>query len=309
MKFLKIVFLIFFLIPKIGHSLEVNIKYIVENNTITNVDIKNEINYLLLINNKLSELKSEILVEYSVKSLLREKIKEIELKKSFLFGENDDLINKQLMIFKKNLNINNNEEFNNLLFELGLSKDFIKKKIEIEILWNKLIYEKFISQVYIDQDKMKNELQIKLNNSNNKIKEYLIYEILFNSNTKNELDIIYKKIMNSIDQIGFENTASILSISDSSQFGGKIGWVNENQLSLEIIEKIKNLKELEISEPIITPNGILILTIKEQREINKKISFDDELQKMINSEAEKQLDQYSQIFFKKLELNTKVYEN
>ncbi len=307
-KYIKIILLIVLLINNKVFSQEVKIKYIVENKPITSTDIKNEINYLLLINNKLSELNNDLLVEYAAKSLLREKIKEIQLKKNFQFGQNEELINERVKNFRESLNINDETGFNDLLEKLNLSRNLINQKIELEVLWNNLIYEKFISQVVIDQDKIKNDLKIKLENLKDEINEYLIYEILFSANTKDGLNELYNKIKQSIMNIGFENTASLLSDSDTSKAGGKIGWVNENQLSSIILEKIKNLAIMQTSEPINTPNGILILMVKDKKKIEKEISFDDEYQKMINNEAEKQLNQFSQIFFKKIELNTKIYE-
>ena len=302
-----IIFILFFY-SKNSFSKQVKIKYIVENNIVTNVDIENEINYLLLVNDQLSSLSKELLVEYSVKSLLKEKIKKIELEKNFIFGENGELINNQLSIFKKKLNINDEDEFKKILNKLNLDEDLISRKIEIELLWNKLIYEKFINQVNVDQNKISKELKEKIQYSKEKIKEYLIHEILFSAATTEELNNLYDSIKKNIEEIGFENTASIMSSSKTSKFGGKIGWLNENQLSVNILDKIKNLEYLKPSDPIKTSNGILILMIKDSRDIEKQISFEDELQQMINKEAENQLNQFFQIFFKKLELNTKIYE-
>ncbi len=306
--YLKIIILFLFLTKNHIFANEINIKYVVADNVITNIDIKNEINYLLLINNRLSELENELLVEYSAKSLIREKIKEIELKKNFIFGENDKLVQDQILKFRNNLNMGNDEDFNNLLLNLNLNQELIAKKIEIEILWNKLIYDKFINQIYVDKKKIEEELRFKIDNSKEKIKEYLLYEILFSGNTTEELETTFNQIKKSISDIGFENTASVLSISDSSKFAGKIGWINQNQISKQIYNKIKNLENSEVSEPLNVPNGILILMLKDQREIAKEISFDDELQAMINKEAERQLTQLSQTFFKKIELNTNIYE-
>ena len=114
--------------------------------------------------------------------------------------------------------------------------------------------------------------------------------------------------MKSIEEIGFENTATVLSISESSKFGGKVGWVNENQLSSSIIKKISNLNISEISDPIDVPSGKLILMIKDKREVNSEISIEDETQKIINLSIEKQFEQFSQIYFKKIELNTNINE-
>ncbi len=306
--FLKLIIIMFFIISGKTFASEISIKYIVEDKTITNVDIKNEINYLLLVNSKLSELNEEILVEYATKSLLREKIKEIELTRNFSFGQNDIIINEQINILKGNLNIIDDQFFSDLLSELNLSEKFVYKKMEIEILWNKLIYERFIDQIFVDQNKIRNDLQIRIESSTDEINEYLIYEILYSANKKNELEELYDKIKLSVSEIGFENTASLYSIANSSKLGGKIGWINENQLSQKVLEEIKNLENFEFTQPVNTPNGMLILMTKDRRKISKKINFNDELQKMINQEANKQLEQFSQIFFKKIELNTKIYE-
>ena len=305
---IRIIFIIFFLLANQSFAKLINIKYIVEDKVITNIDIRNEINYLLLINKSLSELSDELLVEYSTKSLLKEKIKEVELSRHFIFGQNDSLINQQLNKFKINLNIGNDENFDELLSRVNLNEEFLSKKIEIELLWNKLIYEKFINQVNIDENKMKEELSKKIENSQEEINEYLIHEILFSADTKDELNLLFSEISKSISNIGFDNTANIFSISNTAKFGGKVGWVNETQLSKNILNKIEGLENFEMSEPIQTANGILILMIKDKKKISKKISFEDELQTMLNMEAENQLNQFSQIFFKKIELNTKIYE-
>ena len=43
-----------------------------------------------------------------------------------------------------------------------------------------------------------------------------------------------EKIKESIDQIGFEETARIYSLADSKKSGGNLGWIYKNQLSKEI---------------------------------------------------------------------------
>ncbi len=48
--------------------------------------------------------------------------------------------------------------------------------------------------------------------------------------------------------------------------------------------------------------------VKDKREIKSDLSLEDELKKAINNETNKQFSQYSSIYFKKVELNTKIYE-
>ena len=305
-----IISILFFFFIHLNFSLgeKVSIIYVIENDPITNVAISNEIKYLLLINKKLNEVSKEDMVQYASKSILREKIKEVELKKYYKFGENNKIVDQNLNSFMQRLNITNNDIFNNLINEIGLSKEFIKKKIEIEFLWNQLIVQLYANKVSVDKDELKNKLKKKINSSSNLLMEYLLYEITFSSNTMEDFRKEYAKIKKSIEEIGFESTANIFSNSPSANLGGKIGWVNENQLSENIINNISQLNLGEHSNPIKVASGNLILMVKDKREGKNNLSLEDELEKAVLYETNKQFNQYSSIYFKKVELNTKIYE-
>ena len=66
--------------------------------------------------------------------------------------------------------LNNLDEFNILLKNLNLNVDFIKKKIEIEVLWNQLIYQKYKNKLSIDEEKIKENLKFKIDNQKIKLK-------------------------------------------------------------------------------------------------------------------------------------------
>ncbi len=234
--FLSILIFVFFISSNKSFSQKVSIIYVVENTPITNIEINNEINYLLLINQELRKIDKKSLVQYASKSILKEKIKEIEVKKYFEFGQNQKIINGNLNKLMSRLNIKNENEFNKLLAELNLSRNFLSKKIEIELIWNRLIYEMYKDKITINEEKIKKNLEININDQSNKIDEFLLYEILFSPNTTSDLEIELSKIKKSINDVGFENTANIFSVSSSSKFGGKICWVNKNQLSKTIID-------------------------------------------------------------------------
>ena len=118
----------------------------------------------------------------------------------------------------------------------------------------------------------------------------------------------YEKIKKSIEEIGFESSANIFSNSNTAKIGGKIGWVNENQLSENIINNISQLNLGEHSNPIKVVSGNLILMVKDKRESKSNLSLEDELEKAVLSETNKKFNHYSSIYFKKVELNTKIYE-
>ena len=61
---------------------------------------------------------------------------------------------------------------------------------------------------------------------------------------------------------GFENTASIYSISSSSSTGGKLGWINESEVNKKILKQISSLRKGEYTDPITIPGGFLILKVR-----------------------------------------------
>ena len=184
----------------------------------------------------------------------------------------------------------------------------LKKKIEVELLWNQLIFEKYKDKLSIDENKIKKDLTVKINSETNEIDEYNLSEILFTSTSKSTEKEDLEKINKSISEIGFENTAMIYSISNTSSSGGNIGWLKKTQLSAEIVSIIENLNIGEISEVISTPAGKLMLTLKKKRKVKKEINLKEEFNNAMIIEKNKQLNNFSSIYFKRVELNTRIDE-
>ena len=89
----------------------------------------------------------------------------------------------------------------------------------------------------------------------------MLSEIVFNIDDKETIDTKISTIHQSITDKGFENTALIYSIAESSRNNGLIGWVNENSLSEKIKKEIFKLKIDEYTDPIKIPSGYLILKV------------------------------------------------
>ena len=286
-------------------AIESKIAYNIENEIITNIDIKNEFKYLLALNDNLRELDKETILNISNNSIIREKIKQIELLKNFkeIIIDND-YMDAYLKNIYLGLDLNSLEEFENYLNKYDITLKNVKKKISIELLWNDLIIEKYSNQIKINKEQIKKQLQ---NKDTAKVKEYQLSEIVFNIETKNDIQKKYIEITKSINEIGFENTAAIYSISDSSKIGGEIGWINENLINTKIKKNIAILQIGEISQPIILPNGVLILQVINIKNSEIKIDKEVEYNKAINFEKNRQLNQFSIIYFnkikKKLEFN------
>ncbi len=282
------------------------IQITVDKEIITNVDIKKESDYLEILNPNLSSLGEKKVNEIAKKSLITEIIKKKEINKFLVSNENDELQENLLKNLYTKLNLNKSEFENLLQQKKNYTLDEIKKKLMIDILWNDLIYFKFKDQIKID----KNQLLTKIENAELKDKkEYLLSEIIFEKNVSQNLDELIKKIKSSINEIGFENTANIYSISDTAKFGGKIGWVNETSLSNIINQNIQNKKVNEFTDVIQVGNNYLILMINDIKFTKIKIDKDEEFRRLIEFETNRQLNQFSKIFFNKSKINYIINEN
>ncbi len=286
----------------------INLKIImkINNEIITSYDIEQEKNYLLALNPNLEEIDKNQLRMIAKKSLIKEYIRKIEILKYKELNQENQQIDNVLNDLMKNLNFANKTEFQNYLKDFDISIDDLKKKIEIENEWKNMIYIKYYNSINIDKE----DLLLKIDDliKNSYVIEYDLSEIIFNIKNNTTYNEELKKIKNSIEANGFENTANLYSISDSSKIGGKIGWVVKNNLSNPIINKIKDLKKDEYSEPIKIGNNFLILKINETRKKPFKMDKQTELDKMIAFETSKQLDKFSNIFYNKIKLNAKISE-
>ena len=185
--------------------------------------------------------------------------------------------------------------------------EFVKKKINIETAWNDLVYKKFANRIEIDEQKIKNKINNFILNRNTQ-NIYFISEILFTAENYKDLENKYEIINKSIPEIGFDNTANIYSISNSAKLGGKIGWVNESQLNEVIKKEIINLNIKEHTKPITLPGGFLIIKLNDKKIEEIKINFDQEFNKQISNEKDSQLQQFSEIYFKKIKKNSTISE-
>ena len=284
------------------YSSNVYIELKIENEIITNFDIEKEKKYLLALNNNLSQIPEKELYELSKNSIINEKIKKKELLIYFDLEKAEMIMKDVIKNFYIKVGFENETQFSNYLKQYEISIDYVKEKLKIETLWNQLIYNKFNNQISVDNNKLKIKMNNELKNKS-KIKEFNLSEILFDLKQGEKYKKKYKLILESINKSGFENTSNLYSISDSSKFGGKIGWLKKTQLSKNIIEKLDKINSGEITEPIQTSNGYLILKINTIREIKKKIDLDEELKNLIEIEKNRQLNEFSQTYFNKVKKN------
>ena len=302
---LRIISFFFFIIISTNLvSANIEIKYKINNDIITNTDIDNEKNYLLFIRPSLKSLPNKEIIKISENSLIREIIKKNELNEVFDINEADKYINK----VKKNLyrftNVNNENDLKKLLKSNNIEYENVIEKMKYESLWNELIFRKFNSLVKLNKNKLRSDLELKI--KNNKKYEYNLSELLFELNETEKVYKTYEDIIDYVKLNNFKSAAFKYSIANSSKSGGEIGWVKETLLSKDLNNKLKKLKKNEITEPIKYPNGYLILKINDKREMKQVVNFDEEFKDLVNFEKNKQLNQFSILFYKKLKQNSKI---
>ncbi len=276
---------------------------------ITNIDIDKEIKYLKFLNPKLNDLNNQnALIQLAKKSIIREIIKHeelinyIDLKEAHLDVVQQieiDLINKK--------SLNNKIELKKMVLSKDLNYKKLIQKLKIEAMWNELIYQKYIKNVKIDKIKLKKQVQ-KFKSEFSFSYDYNLSEILFEIEKDQTLESKLDQIKKSIEKIGFDNTANIYSVSDSSKFGGKVGWVNETQISQVISENIKDLNKNEISKVLKSPAGYLILKVNDKKKINEQFDEEKYFNMLKQAKTNQQLNQFSLVFFKRLKQNTTINE-
>ena len=296
------IFFIFFcsfilLSPLVLKADQVQIVERVGADIITNIDIENEYKYLIALNMNYKSIDKQKIYDYSKESLINEKIKKNELKKYFELGVKDTYLDQKIQEIFKRIGLKDLNEFKIYLQDYDLRIEDIYKKIEIEVKWNKLIFDKYKNQIVINEENLKKKL---LEDIEDKY-SYNISELVFSIQNKSDFEEKYKKINESIGKIGFEKTVLIYSVSDSIDNSGNLGWIDEISLSEIILDEIRSIEISQITKPIKVQNGIIILKLNDKKKITRtNENNNDEFLKLVNFEKNRQLNIFSSIYFNKI---------
>ena len=296
---------LFFLIFNVSANENVFIKVKINNKIITNLDIKKELAYLNILNPQIENLDKKNKESIAKNSLINEIIKKNELKKFFKFNKKIAIIDNAIENFYKSLGFSSKKDLEEFLNKKNTYKiSDIENKMKVEFFWNRLILDIYNDQIKID----KNNLIKKINSTDEFKNEYLLSEIFFNKEKDLSLENKVQAILQSIKNVGFNNTASIYSISNSANLGGNIGWIDEENLSEKIIKELKNIKVGQFTNVINIGNNFLILKVEEKK--TKKVEKDKQLilNQMMEFEKNKKLNQFSQIYFNKIKVNYEIDE-
>ena len=300
-SFIAILFLIFFT-SGVHAAINNSVIISVGNLPITYLDLVKEMKIISIIsNNKIDDSNKEQIKDIAVKTLIKRKIKEIEINKYNIKDYNRSDLKKLIMRTSKNIGTDK-EGLKNIMEINNLSFEEIEKRFKIDLKWNSLIFQLYKNKISLNMSEIENKINVELDAvKTNRL--VLLSEIEINRPEEND-KIVVGKVMENIKKDGFENTAKKFSISKSSEFGGNIGWLNEKKLSKKIYDNIKNLKTNELSKPIYLEETVVIIK-KMGEKINEK-NIEKIKDTIVLIEKEKKLEMFSNSHYSNLERTTQI---
>ena len=278
-------------VPKVEKVIKDSLFATVGNKAITQSDIINEIKIILILTGQsFTEDIKEQLQSGAIQSIIKRNIKKIEIEKynSLTFNQPD--VDKELKKLAGNIYMDL-DTFKNTFIANGIPFSNVIDQIQIELLWNSLIFELYKDRLVISLDEISE--QLKLIQNKKEIEEYLISEIIIKPVPKDKLESTIKEIKNKIKIEGFEKVAMNLSISETALKGGDLDWVSENAISEKFKSKIINTPVGNISEPILLPEGILFFKVRDKRKLKKFVNLEDAKNQLVNAEKTKILRMHS----------------
>ena len=276
----------------------------IENNIITNIDVDKEFNYLVTLNTSLKNIDKTRVFEFAKNSLIKENIKKIEIMKFYELGNKNETVDKLIENIYRKLNFTSIDLFKDYLEINNLKFNDVYKKLEIEAVWNEMIYQLFKEKIYVNEE----ELKSKILKNKKKMESFLLSEIVINIKNKNEIDLKYNELVNHISKFGFNESVLKFSESNTKNNSGLLGWVNNNSLSKKIQNEINKIDIGQITKPILISSGMLVLKLEDKKIVELNQNLEEELEKLASFEINNQLNNFSTIHYNKIKKNFLVNE-
>lgn len=308
MKFKKYLFLIIllFCLNLNTYAIENKILFKIDSEIITSIQVYKYSSYLTALDENIKNLNEEEIFELTKNLIVKEKIKKIKLKREGIILDLDEkILDNYIKSIFSIRGISNFAQYKKFLENLDMDVDVMKEKLIVNLLWNNLIFKKFSSNIKIDKDNLKKQIKDQ-NNTNSK--SYLLSEIFFEASNVSEVNKKSKEIYAYIEKENFKKAALIYSKSDSARDGGNIGWISTNALNKNILKAISKLEINDITNPIFIPGGFLILKLDDKKLIKNDLNLNKEVEKIIKIKTNQQLTQFSNIYFNKVKKEILINE-
>ena len=295
-------FVFVFSFTKVNSNINNSIIVSVGNLPITYLDLIKEMKLISLLNNiTVDNSNRETIKSVAVQGLITRKIKEMEIEKFKIKNYNKKDL--EILVGRTSKKLGTDENgLEQLLKQKNLKLENLKERFKTDLKWNTLIFQLYNNKIVLNTNELENKIRVEIEKVNEE-RIFLLSEIEINL-TQNDNKATLDNIFRSIEAMGFEETAKKFSISNSSEYGGNIGWINENNLSKKIYENIKFLKTEEISKPIYLNDTIVIIKKTGERVFEKNIEKIKD--KIVREEKEKKLQMFSKAHYSKLEKTIQI---
>ena len=276
----------------------------INNDIITTIDVLNEIKSLKFFYKNLNQLNNDDIYKIAIESISKHKIKKDEINRNFsdIKFENENYLNQLIEKTYRDLGFQNLKNFKDEMMKNKISFERFKERLTIDIIWNQIIYTNYFDKLVIDEKKLKEQID----NSSKIVNSFNLKEIVYEVAGLDEIETKYNLIKKDIKEFGFENAAAKHSISNTSNQGGNLGWIDENAISKEILIQLKKTPVKSITSPIRIASGFLILQKFDEKEVQKQVNIEEELKKLIDYEKNQQLNNYSNLYYNKIKKNVKI---
>ena len=304
MKFFYINFFIsiLFFSTNLLSSIENKIVLKVENQIITNFEIKNKILTLLVLageeinQNNINKLKKDVL-----NTLIDTKIKKIEVSKYKIKKDTVKIESYISSIYTDIPSLKKKLSKNNLDYEL------LFEDLAIQFMWQELIYDIYSKRINsIDYTSMNNEMTKYIENAS-KVEEFKISEIEIPINNNEELEKKISNIEKEIKGLDFDQIILKYNNQNLNFSSSDLGWISSASLDPQINQIISQVKVGNLTKPIKRQDSIIILKLTDKR-FSKKQNIDTaKLKKsFINKKKNEQFNLYSRSHLSKLKNNSLI---
>ena len=273
--FIIIIFVLSLSFNKFVYPLDNKIILKVEDEIITNYDLKNKIlSTLILSNQKINQENINKLKKQSIELLIQYKLKKVATS-----NFNYEVSFNQLNTYLNNLSSENQEILRKKFEENNLDFQLFVDEVKTEFKWQRYIYQLYAKKIIIDESLVDKEIEKNINNDfGSEDFKLSKIEILLKNDESDEL--LISEINDYLNKFGFKETkekfGNLNSIDDSLE----MDWIKKDALSEKFYNIVSNLKIGQTTKAIKFQNTAIVLKLLDKR--STKINTDN-LEKLRNN--------------------------
>lgn len=223
---------------------------------ITSSDMQDRVNaFVVTTQIPVNDQTKNMIIEKVLQSAIDEKLKLQEAQKNSIKISPEEL-DVGMVNFAKSNNISV-EQLKQVLKKAQVSEDVFRSQMKAEMVWSRLVQKKAAQNAIISRNEIKSAMET-MEKDIQKHK-FLVSEIVI---SKEKAKGIEQLVENLRQDPRFELYAMQFSEGLSAKNGGHIGWVNKGQLTEPLDKVLLNMKEGEISNPILLGKNYYILKLE-----------------------------------------------